>query len=80
MHNACMATLTVRNLPDGVMRSLRDLAARQGRSVEEQVRQLLAESVVDRMSAVELIEKAWTRQERATTAAEVDAWLRSSRP
>ncbi len=75
-----MATLTVRNLPDEVMQALRKLAELSGRSVEDQVRRLLAESATDRLSACELIEAAWRRQSRPTTPAEVEAWLRESRP
>ncbi len=40
-----MATLTIRNLPDGVHKGLRLRAAENGRSVEEEVRQILAEQV-----------------------------------
>ncbi len=40
-----MATLTVRNLPDEVHRSLRARAALHGRSTEAEVRALLEEAV-----------------------------------
>ena len=79
-HNAVMSTLTVRKVPEPVMKSLKELAARNRRSVEEQVRQLLAETVADRFAACELIEVAWTRQARPTQRAEIAAWLSLSRP
>jgi plasmid stability protein len=40
-----MATLTVRNVPDDVHKGLRLRAAGNGRSVEEEIRQILAEQV-----------------------------------
>lgn len=36
-----MASLTVRRLPDDIKQELRELAARHGRSLEEEVRQTL---------------------------------------
>ncbi len=75
-----MATLTIRNLPDSVLRALRRLAEMNGRSVEDQVRRLLAETVADRLAACELIEASWKRQSRPTTADEIAAWLARSRP
>ena len=46
-----MAILTVRNAPDDVHRALRALAARNGRSTEGEVREILASAVkpVDRL-------------------------------
>jgi plasmid stability protein len=75
-----MATITVRNVPEEIMAALRELASRNGRSMEQQVRDLLAEVVVDRQAACDLIEAAWGRQERATRAEEVAAWIARSRP
>ena len=40
-----MATLTVRNVPDDVHKGLRLRAAQNGRSVEEEIRRILAEQV-----------------------------------
>jgi len=42
-----MATLTIRNLPDRVRDELRVRAARNGRSMEAEVRTVLSESVGD---------------------------------
>ena len=74
-----MATLTIRNLPDEVAGALRRLALKNGRSMEEQVRRLLAEQVRDRLSALEQIEAAVARQSRPTTAAEIDAAIDEGR-
>lgn len=35
MHNACMANITVRNVPEGVRRAIAERAARQGQSMQE---------------------------------------------
>jgi plasmid stability protein len=43
-----MATLTIRNLSDDVHKSLRVRAAESGRSVEEEVRRILAQHVAPR--------------------------------
>ncbi len=40
-----MANLTIRNVPDDVHKNLRIRAAQNGRSVEEEVRRILAQSV-----------------------------------
>ncbi len=74
-----MATVTVRNLPDEVADALRRLAAKNGRSMEEQIRRLLAEQVVDRLSALEQIDAAVSQQSRPTSPAEIDAAIDEGR-
>jgi plasmid stability protein len=44
-----MATLTIRNLPDETHKALRVRAALNGRSVEEEVRRILAEHAPERI-------------------------------
>jgi plasmid stability protein len=67
-----MATLTIRNVPEHVAEALRALAARNGWSMEEQVRRLLAEQVVDRVSALDRIDEVLSRQARPTRPEEID--------
>lgn len=74
-----MATLTIRNLPEEVAEALREMAARNGRSMEEQVRRILTEQVTDRMSALAQIDEMLARQSRPTTAEEVDAAIETGR-
>lgn len=74
-----MATLTIRNLPPKVVKSLKTLARRSHRSMEQEVRAVLEEHVGDREALLEQIERAWTRQTRRPKAAEIDAWLRVGR-
>jgi len=42
-----MTTMTIRNLPDAVQRRLRVRAAKHGRSMEAEVRQIIADAVAD---------------------------------
>jgi len=46
-------TLTLRNVPDSVLRALRGRARRNGRSMQKEIMSILAEVVVDRASLVE---------------------------
>lgn len=74
-----MATLTVRNVPPKVVKSLKTLARRNRRSMEQEVRAVLEEHVGDRMALLEQIESAWARQVRRPAAAEVDEWIARGR-
>ncbi len=70
-----MPTITVRNVPAKVVRSLKALARRHNRSMEQEVRDLLESHVVERRAVLDQIESGWQRQARRPTAAEVDAWM-----
>ena len=74
-----MATLTIRNVPVRVVRSLKFLAQRNERSMEQEIREMLEEHAADRISALAQIEKSWKRQSRRPRAAEVDRWIRAGR-
>lgn len=75
-----MATLTIRNVPTNVVKSLKTLARRNRRSMEQEVRAVLDQHVGDRETLLEAIEQAWTRQARRPKAREVDAWIQAGRP
>ena len=75
-----MPTLTIRSVPEPIVRSLKALARRRGHSMEQEVRELLEAHVAERRSVLEQIEAAWARQSRRPTAAEVDAWIATGRP
>ena len=75
-----MPTLTIRNVPTKVVRSLKALARRRRHSMEQEVRELLEAHVAERRSVVEQIEAGWARQTRRPTATEVDAWIGAGRP
>jgi plasmid stability protein len=70
-----MATLTVRNVPAKVVKSLKALARRNRRSMEQEVRAVLAQHVGDRLALLEEIEQSWTRQVRRPKPREIEAWI-----
>lgn len=74
-----MATLTIRNVPSSVVRSLKTLARRNQRSMEHEVRAVLAQHVGERRALIDEIEQSWARQARRATAEEVDTWIRVGR-
>jgi len=74
-----MATLTIRNVPTKVVKSLKTLARRNRRSMEQEVRAVLEQHVGDRRALLDEIEQSWTRQTRRPHAHEVDAWIQAGR-
>lgn len=75
-----MPTITVRNVPPKVVQSLKALAKRHNRSMEQEVRDLLEGYVVERRAILDQIEAGWQLQIRRPTAAEVDTWMAVGRP
>lgn len=73
-----MATITIRNLPDDLVKRIKAAAARNGSSMEQEVRELLRQHYPSRS-------EIWARvRERSaqfppTTAEEIDAWIESGR-
>ena len=70
-----MATLTVRNVPAKVVKSLKTLARRHRRSMEQEVRAVLEQHVGDRLALLDEIEQSWTRQARRPKPREIEAWI-----
>ncbi len=70
-----MGTLTIRNVRPRLMKSLKSLARKNRRSMEQEVRELLEEHLADRGSILEQIETAWATQRRRPTARQVDRWI-----
>lgn len=75
-----MPTLTVRNVPPKVVQSLKALAKRHNRSMEQEVRELLEGYVTERRAVLDQIQAGWAKQARRPTAAEVDTWMALGRP
>lgn len=75
-----MPTITVRNVPLKVVQSLKALAKRHNRSMEQEVRELLEGYVAERKAVLDQIEAGWQAQTRRPTASEVDAWMAVGRP
>jgi plasmid stability protein len=74
-----MATLTIRNVPQRTVRSLKALARRNGHSMEQEVRDLLETSVNERAAVLEEIEAGWDTQARRPGATEVNRWIATGR-
>ncbi|HJR69444.1 MAG TPA: plasmid stabilization protein [Gammaproteobacteria bacterium] len=77
--NDTMATLTIRNVPARVVRSLKALAKRRNTSMEQEIRELLEEHVMERASVLKQIEASWARQSRRPSAEEIDSWINAGR-
>lgn len=75
-----MPTITVRNVSPKVVQSLKALAKRHNRSMEQEVRDLLEGYVVERRAILDQIAAGWHRQTRRPTAADVEAWMAVGRP
>ena len=56
------ATITIRNVPARVVRSLKAIAKRRHRSMEQEVRDLLEEYVGERAAVLRQIEGSWESQ------------------
>jgi len=74
-----MATLTVRNVPTKVVKTLKTLARRNKRSMEQEVRAVLQQHAGDRLAVLHEIEQSWTRQLRRPKPREVEAWIGAGR-
>ena len=74
-----MPTLTIRDVPASVVRSLKALARRRHRSMEQEIRELLEVHVSERRSVLDQVAAAWNRQTRRPTAGEIDEWIAAGR-
>ena len=72
-------TLTIRGVPARVVRSLKDLARQQGKSMEQQVREVLEQYVVERAAVLRHMKAAWKEQSRRPTAEEIEKWIKAGR-
>ena len=70
-----MATLTIRNVRPNVVKTLKERAKKNGKSMEQEVRDLLEQATIDRRAVLKEIEASWARQTRRPTAEEIDAWI-----
>lgn len=73
-----MATLTIRNLPDELVDRVKEAAARQGRSMEQEVRELLQKRYAEREELLARIEDRWRRYPPAS-AEEIASWIAEGR-
>jgi plasmid stability protein len=73
-----MAALTIRNLPNDVVKRLKSSAARNRRSMEQEVRELLRERYAQRADVLKQIRESW-KELPETSVKNVNRWVRSSR-
>jgi plasmid stability protein len=73
------STLTIRHVPARVVRTLKRLAERQQKSMEQEVRDILAQHVAERASVLKQIEASWANQTRRPQPDEIEAWIGSGR-
>ncbi|QRZ15580.1 plasmid stabilization protein [Paracoccus methylovorus] len=59
-----MASITIRNLDDGIKRRLRVRAAERGRSMEEEAREILRDAVGDQRPPMNLAQRLRARVAR----------------
>ena len=76
---AHMPTLTIRNIPPGVVKALKALASKRHHSMEQEVRELIESHVAERRSVLEQIEAGWLKQSRRPGAGEIDDWIGTGR-
>ena len=74
-----MPTLTIRNVPARVVQSLKAIARRHNRSMEQEVRELIEGHVAERRAVLDQIEAGWARQSRRPSAREIDSWIETGR-
>ena len=74
-----MTALTIRNLSPEVIQSIKLLAQRNHRSMEQEVREMIERYVGDRLSAIEQIKRSWDSQSRFPSTQEIDSWIQEGR-
>jgi plasmid stability protein len=74
-----MPTLTIRNVPETVVKSLKEAAQRHGNSMEQEVRDMLVRNL-SRQELLDAIRASWAEQTRPTTPEEIEEWINQGRP
>jgi len=73
-----MATLTIRNVPEDLVERIKDVAARNGRSMESELRDFLLQRYVTRQQVLEEIRNRPPGFPSAT-AREIRRWIEKGR-
>jgi len=73
-----MATLTIRNLSEDLVERIKDTAGKHGRSMEQEVRELLEQRYASRHQVLERSRKLWSKLPRVD-AEEVRSWRERGR-
>jgi plasmid stability protein len=73
-----MATLTIRNVPDDVVERLKTRAKSNGRSMEQELRELLRVRYPSKEAAIASMRESWKTMP-TTSKEEIDKWLDETR-
>jgi plasmid stability protein len=76
--DTAMPTLTLRDVSPELLSRLKEMARRNGRSMEQEVKLLLEQITSDRLEALRVIEATWTQREVTKEEADrclADLWL-----
>ena len=73
-----MATLTIRNVPEDLVERIKEVAARNGRSMESELREMLLQRYVTRQQVLEEIRNRPPGFPSAT-AREIRRWIETGR-
>ena len=74
-----MPTLTIGRVPAAIVDTLKALARRRGRSMEQEVREQPDAHTGERQSVLSQIEESWAAQTWRPTAEEIDRWMEIGR-
>ncbi len=74
-----MASITVRNLPDSVIKNLKKRAKINGLSMEQEARYILTYFMMDKEDVMAVIENSWDNILKPPKKEEVDKWLKKAR-
>jgi plasmid stability protein len=74
-----MSTITVRNLPNDLVDRIKAAAEKKGRSMEQEVRELLMHRYMPKDDLLQRIRERWKNVD-TPTAAEIENWTQTGRP
>ncbi len=74
----CMATITIRRVPDDVIGRIKESAARRGHSMEEEVRELLRQRYAERAETVARMRGRWSKL-NSPSAEDIESWIGTGR-
>lgn len=74
-----MATLTIRNLSPDVVKRLKERAKRNGRSMEQEAREILGQQLAARGELLAEMRMRWAEIAVPPSASDVDEWIKTGR-
>ena len=74
-----MTTLTIRNLPAELIKRLKDRAKRNGRSMEQEAREILDQRLAARGELLSEMRARWQDISSPPSASEVAGWIKTGR-